>query len=79
MMNTLVTQDAYDRIDKFLSQYVEPVGSGIPRDMSYFKDAIALLLKEHIFSSIENMKLECLRNYEIIIPDFLFGKEYPDG
>lgn len=80
MMNTLVSQDAYERIARFLSQYVEPENGGIaPLDTIYFKDAIALLLKEHIFNSVEDMKIECLHDFGIIIPDFLFGKEYPDG
>lgn len=80
MMNTLVTQDAYERIGAFLSQYVRPDGGGpLPQDTGYFKRAISMLFESKTFDSIEDMKLACLRDYEIIIPDFLFGKEYPDG
>lgn len=80
MMNTIVSQDAYERISAFLSQYVRPDGGGLlPQDTGYFKRAITMLLESKTFDSIEDMKLECLRDYEIIIPDFLFGKEYPDG
>lgn len=79
MMNTIVSTDAYERIGTFLSQYVHTKSGGIlPQDISYFKRAIKMLLESKTFESEQDMKLECLRDYSIIIPDFLFGKDYPD-
>lgn len=79
MMNTIVSTDAYERIGAFLSQYVRTNSGGIlPHDVSTFKKGIKMLLESKTFESEQDMKLECLRDYSIIIPDFLFGKDYPD-
>ena len=73
--STLYTNDAYERIADFLSNYVEDSSQKdhrVPQNCDRFKLVIRYLLVHDVFHSKEDMKRECLRNYSIIIPDFLF-------
>lgn len=66
-------EECRERIRDFLSQYVVRTDGGeLPADEMYFMDGIEMLLKEHVFADKEELKAECLREFDVVIPDFLF-------
>ena len=71
-----MTGSYYQRIAAFLSEYVEMTADGgpIPPDPVYIVDAISLLISEGMFTKDE-LKLEALEKYDVIIPDRFFLTE----
>ena len=63
-----------DRISAFLAQYIEMADgdSLIPRTDNDFRSSFKLLLKEQVFASKKYIKLECVKEHDVIIPDYLF-------
>lgn len=64
--------DFRERIAAFLRQYVETTSGGLlPVDDVYIKDGIALLIENDIMSK-EEIRVEALSDYNVIIPDSYF-------
>lgn len=63
-----------DLIAEFLSEYVDYAGSTVPGSVDPVKDAIAVLLENGVMT-IDEMRHEALRDYNVIIPWNLFPKE----
>ena len=63
------------RIGAFLSQYVNPAYDGQTlTEPAVQRDAIALLIEENVMSA-DQIRREALRDYDVIIPDYLFPRE----
>lgn len=63
------------RIGAFLSQYVNPAYDGQTlTEPAVQRDAIALLIEENVMSA-DQIRPEALRDYDVIIPDYLFPRE----
>ena len=67
-----------ERLHAFFSSYVDPTCKDSYDDDLLFsfetmRDAVELLLSEGVFSSKEDMREECLRDFKAIIPESLFG------
>lgn len=67
--------DQIERIAAFLRQYVEYDGGLLlPADREAIKDAVSLMIENKIMS-VDEMRREALREYNVIIPWDLFPKE----
>lgn len=63
-----------ERIAAWLNQYVRYDGGLLPADKDSVKDGLSLLLEEKVMT-VDEMRLEALREYNVIIPWDLFPKE----
>lgn len=66
-----------ERLHEFFTQYVHPTCRESYDSDGYIsfatmKEAVALLLENHVFESAYEMKMEALKEFEVIIPDALF-------
>lgn len=80
MNESLEGMNQKERLHEFFTQYVKPTGrlSYDPDGNISFatmKEAVALLLENHVFESDYEMKMEALREFEVIIPYELFEKD----
>lgn len=68
-----MTEYVRKKISVFLAQFVEmKEGSPIPESDVDFVSAIELLIREKVFTKDE-LRHDCLRDYGVIIPEWLFG------
>ena len=66
-------------IAAFLSQYLEANnGMLIPPDEAYIRDGIAVLLEENIMT-LDELRMEALRDFNVIVPWNLCPKEKDNG
>lgn len=67
-----------ERLHMFFMQYIDALPGAVATDgcfsMETMRQATALLLENKVFSNKSDMKMECLRDFEVIIPDELFLK-----
>lgn len=63
-----------ERIAAFLRQYVDYGDGVLPAENAAIEAAIKVLLEHGIFS-VSEMRLEALKEYDVIIPWDLFPKE----
>ncbi|MGN0663944.1 MAG: hypothetical protein ACI4L5_02605 [Negativibacillus sp.] len=69
-----LSKETRKRIAAFLAQYVEATsGSIFLESDEEFIDGIELLIESEIFTK-DQLKKECLKDYSVVIPDYLFGK-----
>ena len=68
--------DQLQLIAAFLSQYVTSNRGGlsVPADPAFLKDGIRLLIEKRVMTA-EEIKIEALKEYSVIIPYYLFPEE----
>lgn len=65
----------YEMIAAFLSQYVMKAdGNPVPPDPKYIRDALAVLIHDNGWSKYD-IKIEAIRDYNVIIREDLFPSE----
>lgn len=73
-----------EKVSLFFLEYIHPgnkeayTPSG---NLNYkaIKDAVSLLLKEKVFDSPEDMRHQAIKDYGIILPDYIFEGVKIDG
>lgn len=67
-----------ERLHMFFMQYIDALPGAVATDGCFseetMRQAAALLLENKVFLTKKDMKMECLRDFEVIIPDELFSK-----
>jgi len=63
-----------ERIAAWLNQYVSYDGGLLPADKDSVRDGLMLLIDEKVMT-IDEMRLEALKEYNVIIPWDLLSKE----
>lgn len=72
-----MTDTPYNRkIQNFLEEYINcnpdaVYVNGMMKNEAV-KEAVRLLIEENVFSSVKDMRLQALKDYNIFLPDWIF-------
>ena len=80
MNESLEGMNQKERLHEFFTHYVHPIcreayDSDGNIGFETMKEAVQILLENHVFESAYEMKMEALKEFEVIIPDALFEKD----
>lgn len=69
----LTEKEIFDKVGEFLDEYLEyDNGKPLPRNVPMFRKAFNTILDLGIFSSVNEIRKTFLKEYQIILPNYLF-------